>query len=188
MQPYIEFLKSKMEIAKDTGFDVSDSEINQVLKPHQRDGVRWAVKGGRRALFEAFGLGKTAQELEYCRIVTDHVGGKSLIVLPLGVKQEFTRDAVELLGITAPVYVRNMAEVKATDANILMTNYERVRDGDIDPTYFTATALDEASVLRSFGSKTYQTFLSVTITNTHPAITISDITKIRSDSWNRWII
>ena len=40
-----------------------------------------------------------------------------------------------------------------------MTNYERVRDGDIDPTRFTAVALDEASVLRSFGSKTYQTFL-----------------------------
>lgn len=34
-----------------------------------------------------------------------------------------------------------------------------VRDGDIDPSYFTATSLNEASVLRSFGSKTYQTFL-----------------------------
>ena len=40
-----------------------------------------------------------------------------------------------------------------------MTNYERVRDGDIRPDYFCATSLDEASVLRSFGSKTYQTFL-----------------------------
>lgn len=35
----------------------------------------------------------------------------------------------------------------------------RVRDGDIRPDYFAATSLDEASVLRSFGSKTYQTFL-----------------------------
>ena len=43
--------------------------------------------------------------------------------------------------------------------DIMLTNYERVRDGDIDPAHFTATALDEASVLRSFGSKTYQTFL-----------------------------
>ena len=34
-----------------------------------------------------------------------------------------------------------------------------MRDGDIDPAYFVATSLDEASVLRSFGSKTYQTFL-----------------------------
>ena len=42
---------------------------------------------------------------------------------------------------------------------VMMTNYERVRDGDMDPEAFTATSLDEASVLRSFGSKTYQTFL-----------------------------
>jgi DNA modification methylase len=52
-----------------------------------------------------------------------------------------------------------MEEVKACDSQIVLTNYERVRDGDIDPSYFAATSLDEASVLRSFGSKTYQTFL-----------------------------
>lgn len=52
-----------------------------------------------------------------------------------------------------------MDEVKACDSRIVLTNYERVRDGDIDPSYFVATSLDEASVLRSFGSKTYQTFL-----------------------------
>lgn len=101
----------------------------------------------------------TVQELEWCRIITQHEGGKALIILPLGVKQEFTHDAIELLHIEPPQYVRNMAEVKASKGTILMTNYERVRDGDIDPTYFTATSLDEASVLRSYGSKTYQTFL-----------------------------
>lgn len=52
-----------------------------------------------------------------------------------------------------------MQEVKEAKEQILLTNYERVRDGDIDPSYFAATSLDEASVLRSFGSKTYQTFL-----------------------------
>lgn len=156
---YLEFLKSKIVIAKDTGFDISLDEINPKLKPHQRDAVRWAVKGGRRALFESFGLGKTIQELEYCRIVADHEGGKALIVLPLGVKQEFTKDAADILGMDPPEYVRTMAEVKGTSGKTLLTNYERVRDGDIDPTYFTATSLDEASVLRSFGSKTYQTFL-----------------------------
>lgn len=157
---YLSFLKSKIDIAKDTGFNISPEEINPVLLPHQRDAVKWAVKGGRRALFEAFGLGKTVQQLEYCRIVTKYQGGKALIVLPLGVKQEFTKDAINLLGWPAgPEYVRTMAEVKAAKGNIMVTNYERVRDGDIEPTYFTATSLDEASVLRSFGSKTYQTFL-----------------------------
>ncbi|WP_274362719.1 DNA methyltransferase [Paenibacillus thermotolerans] len=156
---YIDFLKSKIEIAKETGFEVSPDDLNPRLKPHQRDAVRWAVKGGRRALFESFGLGKSVQQLEFCRIVTEKQGGKALIVLPLGVKQEFERDAVELLGMDKPEYVRTMEEVRQSTATILLTNYERVRDGDIDPKFFTATSLDEAAVLRSFGSKTYQTFL-----------------------------
>lgn len=157
---YLDFLRSKIELARASGFDGSQNEINPALKPHQRDAVIWAVKGGRRALFESFGLGKTAQELEFCRLVVEHEGGQALIVLPLGVRQEFRRDAVELLGMDEPPYVRTMEEIaQFPDVRILLTNYERVRDGDIDPAMFTAAVLDEASVLRSFGSKTYQTFL-----------------------------
>lgn len=156
---YLEFLKTKIEIATDTGFMVGRNEINKALKPHQADSVAWALKGGCRALFESFGLGKTVQEIEFCYQVIRKFGGKALIVCPLGVKQEFIRDAESILGYEKPVYVRNMEEVKAAEAGILITNYERVRDGDIDPSYFVATSLDEASVLRSFGSKTYQTFL-----------------------------
>ena len=163
---YIDFLKSKMVIAPEGGFDIDPAEVNQALKPHQRDAVVWAVHGGKRALFESFGLGKTVQELEFCRIVTKHEGGAALIILPLGVRQEFVRDAKRILGWTGrqvPFYVRTMEEVNMAvntlGRTILLTNYERVRDGDIRPDYFTATSLDEASVLRSFGSKTYQTFL-----------------------------
>lgn len=128
---YQEFLESKIELAQDSGFEVNPADINKALKPHQRDAVIWALKGGRRAL----------------------------IVLPLGVKQEFTQDAVNVLGYDTPVYCRSMEEVESCDSSIVLTNYERVRDGDIRPDYFVATSLDEASVLRSFGSKTYQTFL-----------------------------
>ena len=157
---YLEFLKTKIEIATDSGFEIEPSQLNKALKPHQRDAVAWALHGGRRALFESFGLGKTVQELEFCYQAAIHEDGQALIVLPLGVKQEFTRDAVELLGYEKPVYCRTMEEVyAASNSRIILTNYERVRDGDIRPEYFCATSLDEASVLRSFGSKTYQTFL-----------------------------
>lgn len=77
--------------------------------------------------------------------------------MPLGVRQEFHHDAIALLGMEPPRYIRRMDE--AGDTGIFLTNYERVRDGDIDPKKFTACVLDEAAVLRSFGSKTYQTFL-----------------------------
>ena len=156
---YREFLETKIELATESGFVIDPEELNPALKPHQRDAVAWALKGGRRALFESFGLGKTVQELEFCRQAIRHEGYRALIVCPLGVKQEFQRDAVQVLGYEKPEYVRNMQEVYDSTAEILLTNYERVRDGDIDPLYFTAVCLDEASVLRSFGSKTYQTFL-----------------------------
>lgn len=160
MMNYQEFLETKMVIAPETGFDVEPEKVNPRLLPHQRDAVVWALHGGKRALFESFGLGKSVQQLEFCRLAAEEEDGQALIVVPLGVKQEFVRDAVELLGWDyEPPYVRNMEEIRQHKERVLLTNYERVRDGDIDPTYFAATSLDEASVLRSFGSKTYQTFL-----------------------------
>lgn len=159
---YSEFLETKIDIAEETGFEINSSEINPVLKPHQRDSVLWAVRGGRRALFEQFGLGKTVISLEWCRIVTEHEHCRALIICPLGVKQEFQLDAVRLLGWKdAPLYVKTDTEIAESDASILITNYERVRDGDIDPKQFGAVSLDEASCLRSYGSKTYQEFLKI---------------------------
>ena len=155
---YLDFLKTKVEVAPISGFSVEPSELSESLKPHQRDAVIWALNGGRRALFESFGLGKTLQELEFCRLVLKHQGGKALIVLPLGVRQEFKRDAVNLLHIEEPEYI-TVPEQAIEDGKIYMTNYERVRDGEIDPKAFSCCVLDEAAVLRSFGSKTYQTFL-----------------------------
>lgn len=156
---YREFLQTKIELATELGFEVDPKSVNKALKPHQRDAVIWALRGGRRALFESFGLGKTIQELEFCHLAAVHEKGRALIVLPLGVKQEFARDAVKILGYEEPQYCRTMEEVKDSNSQIVLTNYERVRDGDICPEYFVATSLDEASILRSFGSKTYQTFL-----------------------------
>lgn len=162
-EKYIEFLKSKIEIAPETGFsiamDLIDFKDGTKLKPHQRDGIVWAIKGGRRAIFESFGLGKTIQQLLICVEIMKRENGKSLIVCPLGVKQEFVKDARNKLGIEVK-YIKTQEEAEAApEGSILITNYERVRDGNIEPKYFKVTSLDEASVLRSYGSKTYQTFL-----------------------------
>ena len=156
---YREFLENKIDIAPQSGIEVDPAEISPALKDHQRVCVLWALRGGRRGLFARFGLGKTVMQLEWCRILQKHIGGQTLIVMPLNVMPEFRADAVQLLGLDEPPYCRTMAEVKACQAPIILTNYERVRDGDIDPHYFTAVSLDEAATLRSFGSKTYQEFM-----------------------------
>ena len=162
-EQYIEFLKSKICIAPETGLsiDIPDMEFKDgtFLKPHQRDAISWAIKGGRRALFESFGLGKTIQQLLICSEILKVEGGKAIIVCPLGVRQEFKKDAKNKLGIEI-TYIKTQQEADAMpDGSLLITNYERIRDGNIDPKSFTVTSLDEASVLRSYGSKTYQTFL-----------------------------
>lgn len=155
---YSEFLKTKIKMAPESGFHVDHDEVNPMLKPHQRDIVRWAVKGGRRAIFAAFGLGKSIMQLETVRIVlAKNGGGRALIIAPLGVRQEFKRDA-EMLGLSIR-FIRRSEEVEGD--GLYLTNYESVRDGRLDPNLFDAASLDEASVLRSFGSKTYQTFLDL---------------------------
>lgn len=155
---YIDFLKSKMAISHLTGFEIEESELTPGLFPHVKDTVRWAIKGGCRAIFSSFGMQKTVTQLEILRVILRREGGKGLIVCPKRVVVEFLDQAARHLGIPVS-YVRTMAEVRASETDLLVTNYERVRDGDIDPGYFTATSLDEASVLRGFGTKTYQTFL-----------------------------
>jgi len=156
---YQSFLTDKLTFSAFYGHEVADDDIHPTLYPHQRSIVRWAVHGGRRAIFARFGLGKSVMQLETLRLTIAHAGGRALVICPLGVRQEFRRDA-ERLGLTL-TFVRRSEEVDASDDRIFITNYESVRDGKLDPNLFTAVSLDEASVLRSFGSKTYQEFLTL---------------------------
>ena len=158
MTQYLEFLRQKIRLADFAGFEVADTEINPILKPHQRAIVQWAVRGGCRAIFAAFGLGKSVMQIETARLVRDRSGGKALIICPLGVRQEFRRDGL-MLGVDFK-FIRTAAEME-DGTDFYLTNYESVRDGKLDPNLFTVVSLDEASVLRSFGSKTYQTFLDL---------------------------
>lgn len=160
---YIDFLKEKMAVSHQQGFEVSADELTPSLYPHVKDTVRWAVRGGCRAIFSSFGMQKTVTQLEIERVIIEKVGGGAgLIVCPKRVVVEFMTQAREHLDMDV-TYVRTMEEVKACKTKIMVTNYERVRDGEvgvrIDPNYFTVTSLDEASVLRGFGTKTYQEFL-----------------------------
>lgn len=155
---YIEFLKGKIRLAEFGGFEVADSDINPILKPHQRAIVQWAARGGNRAIFAAFGLGKSVMQIETLRLIHSRAGGKVLVCAPLGVRQEFRRDGL-MLGVEFK-FIRTPEEMEPGQ-DFYLTNYESIRDGKLDPNLFSAVSLDEASVLRSFGSKTYQTFLDL---------------------------
>ena len=153
---YTAFLRQKIKMANFAGFQVEPEATHQILFAHQRDIVRWAVLGGNRAIFASFGLGKSVMQCEWLRQILLQSPGAGLIICPLGVRQELIRDAA-MLGIELR-FIRSAAEM-TPDHRFYVTNYETVRDGKLDPALFVAVSLDEASVLRSFGSKTYQEFL-----------------------------
>lgn len=153
---YRTFLESKAALATGSGLLCELNEVNPLLKPHQRDIVVWAVRGGRRAIFAAFGLGKTLIQLEVVRLILTKAGGRALIVLPLGVRQEFARDAA-LIGLQT-TFIRSHTEASAD--GIYLTNYESVREGNLDPRGFSVVSLDEAAILRGFGgTKTFRQFM-----------------------------
>jgi len=153
---YAEFLRAKIKMARYDGFDILHHEMHPALFGHQKEIVRWAVKGGNRGIFASFGLGKSIMQAEWCRLMSGLAGGPALITAPLGVRQELIRDA-KLVGVDLQ-FIRSRAEMDPGHA-FYLTNYETVRDGKLDPRDFAAASLDEASVLRSYGSKTYQEFL-----------------------------
>ncbi|MDO3434356.1 DNA methyltransferase [Rhizobium sp. CBN3] len=179
---YGSFLHAKIQMAPQGGFVVSDEEINPILLPHHKAIIKWACLGGRRAIFAAFGLGKTVMQIELLRIITARFGGRGLIVLPLGVRIEFRRDC-EMLAtgihdkitdaqraelyawqkghpdrIPSLTFIRSIGE--AGETGLYMANYETVREGKLDPRLFMAASLDEAACLRGFGgSKTFREFM-----------------------------
>src|ERR1700734_4177769 len=107
VERYRSFLRAKAVVTPDRGFSAEIAEINPMLKPHQKVLVKWAIAGGRRAIFAKFGLGKTFMQLETVRLALSKAVasgsrslldefGRGLITCPLGVRGEFLRDAVKL--------------------------------------------------------------------------------------------
>lgn len=156
IEAYRAFIQEKVILSDEFGFEVEDSEIHSSLLPHQRIGTQWGVRGGCRALFESFGLGKTRQQLEILRLILKRFGGCALVVAPLGVRQEFAGEAAAL-GISL-AFIKTDAEVGGD--GIYVTNYESIRDGKLAPSHFIAASLDECDVLASFGgTKTFREFM-----------------------------
>ncbi len=192
MKPYLDFIKDKVITTVDEGYQVDPEEINPLMKPHARDIAVWMIRGGRRACFASFGLHKTTIQHEVVRLVRERSGGMGLIVTPLGVRQEFMRDAQMLAtgehpnitddqrqdlkawqanrpgSIVFPKFIRRIEE--AEDPNgVYLTNYETIRDGKLDPRLFTVASLDEAAVLRGFGgTKTFREFMRLFTTDAGP--------------------
>jgi hypothetical protein len=152
---YEQFLRAKMVAAPERGARVDVGELQHPF-PHVRAISEWAIRGGRRAVFSAFGTQKTAIQLTIADWIVRHEKAPFLICAPLGVRQEFRRDA-DRMGVKWE-FIRNTNQMLGP--GLYLTNYESVREGKIDVNQFIGASLDEASILRGFGgTKTFREFM-----------------------------
>lgn len=136
----------------ESGFELNDNELNNMLFPFQKYCVRRALKAGRFAMFEDCGLGKTIQQLEWADKVQKHIDKPVLILAPLGVIGQTIKEGAKFgyevieLGIT--VFDQDLK------AGIYITNYDNMEN--IDAYLFGGIVLDESSILKNFAGKTKQ--------------------------------
>lgn len=151
---YTEFLTNKVIIAESFGFEVPEAAINPLLKPHNKSVALWALAGGRRAIFLNFGLHKSFTQLEIATQCINKYQRPFLIACPLAVAGEFKRDAAKF-GIPYKVtYITDSDTIQDYEPQIYLTNYERIRMGDIDASKFCGVSFDEASILRNLKTET----------------------------------
>lgn len=145
---YQSFLESKKERHKKSGFDC-DFDFSSHLFPHQVDVVDYLLRIGSGAAFLDTGLGKTACELEWARIILKKTNNPILYLAPLAVGNQHIREA-ERFQVNDVKLIREPSEIKG--ASIYVTNYERLHK--FDSSKFGACILDESSIIKSFAGVT----------------------------------
>lgn len=146
MDPYQAVLARKERYAPAEGFA---TEVNEPwMFPFQNHAVQWALAGGRRALFEDTGLGKSRQQLAFADRVQRHTGGRVLILAPLAVGPQTVAEA-ESVGLEGVAFSRSP---DTTTARIVVTNYDNL--DKFDAVEVAGVVLDESSILKSFMGST----------------------------------
>ena len=79
---YNEFIESKLITHQSKGIEIEENEINSIFKTFQKYATKKALKKGKFALFEDCGMGKTFQQIEWARIVSEQTN-KPVIILSL---------------------------------------------------------------------------------------------------------
>jgi len=155
---YEDFLRGKVQTGTETGFAVD--QMHPSLFGHQQDAIRWAARRGRALIAAKFGLGKTRMQVELLRQAHQRTGKPVLAICPLGVRHQFVVEDGPAMSVQF-AYVRTDAEFEAASTPYLITNYERVRDGNITTAALGtvgAVSLDEGAILGNLGTKTQDQF------------------------------
>lgn len=143
---YKEFLKSKKQIKIEKGIIINEDQLNPILFDYQKAIVKKALEMKVFCLFEACGMGKTLQQLEWAYQVNKFTNKPVLILAPLGVTVQTAFEEAPKLG-----YKVNIIQDEIVNG-INIINYEQIEN--IDTSLFAGVVLDESSILKNFVGKT----------------------------------
>lgn len=146
---YDQFLESKRVRIIESGFEISEHELNKHLFPFQKYIVLKSLHKGRYALFSDCGTGKTIMQLEWAHRVNLHTKKPVLILTPLAVSGQTIHEG-EKFGIKVSRY---------GSGDIQITNYEQL--DNIDPSLFGGVVLDESSILKNFSGAIKQKLITL---------------------------
>ena len=161
----------------ETGVTQHDVRPGTHLFDYQAWIVERAVMRERFAIFADTGLGKTAMQLEWARIVTDMHHGRTLIVAPLSVCRQTIAEADRFYGAGVPVAdltsrhdleawlaadpaggaigITNYEKFDGRTAELADTNASNLKYQHGDVWDVQAVVLDESSMLKSFGPRKF---------------------------------
>ena len=144
---YDEFLQEKTIIHKASGFNVEAAQVNPIAKPHQNATIRYAIRKGRSAILHDTGLGKTLDQLEIGRLVSERTDKPFLIVMPLWVAYQTIDDAKKLLDMDLPFAKDSMSI--SPGPGIYVTNYEILHK--FESVEWGGLSFDESSIFKGDG-------------------------------------
>jgi len=155
---YQEFLTSKIKLAVKSGIAIDRDILHHSLRPDQKDIAVWAIELGAALVAPDAGMGKTRIGIEVMRVLQSRFGGKCLIVTELGAADTFVDKDPEV-GEAAAMdmqvdYITCQEEAFSSPCDIVVTNYERIRDGRFDFSAFTAVWLDEGNYVKNMAGET----------------------------------
>ena len=151
MDDYQSFLASKAPKPRAVGFE--PGHMHSAMRPDQKAATAFAIRQGRAGLFLDTGMGKTFNELEWCKQCGEASNGYALLLTPLAVARQIEREA-NRWGYDARV-IREQSDARP---GINICNYDRL--DNLDHAAFGAVALDESSILKSFTGATTRALIA----------------------------
>ena len=148
---YIEFLEKKQKTHIQSGFEISETDLNKSMFDFQKFIVKRALKAGKYAIFADCGLGKTLMQIEWANQVNRHTNKPVLILAPLAVAGQTVKEGAK--------FNIDVCRYDGSNAPIQISNYEQLEN--IDCSIFSGVVLDESSILKNFEGATKKLILEL---------------------------